>query len=335
MKLSIIIPCFNCEPTIIKTIYSILNSIDINEYEVICIDDASVDKTRDLLRQIERKFPHVVKILTLEINMGVSYARNYGLINAKGDWILFVDSDDSASISNIEQIIDTSNSSDLLIFNHLYLDLPTFNYGLDWGTLDKIGIVNLAKKFLCNPVGNSIITHCWAKIYKRDFLNQNTLRFDENLSIYEDLKFVAECLIYANEIKIVNQTIYTHHPSNGLGMNFEKFPLDFTPALMTLAKIITDEPNSKYIKSAYTAFIAKTLMLSSRIPPRRVHLFLKAIKINGDMIINSSIKNKFLKVFFLLKLYQVRPLFYLLILQFNIFQRLFCLLRRNNFRSPK
>ena len=280
-------------------------------------------------------FPNIIKIFNLELNMGVSHARNCGLINANGDWILFVDSDDRASLSNIEFILDSSNSSDFIIFNHLYLDLLPFNYGVNSGVLNKAGIIKLIKKFLSNPVGNSIITNCWAKIYQRGFLNQNAIRFDENLSIYEDIKFVAECLMHASKLKLVTETIYTHYPSNGLGMTFEKYPIDFIPALKILSKIITDEPNSNYLKSAYTAFIAKTLMLSSRIPPRRLHLFIKAIKINGKMILSSNVKNDFLRIIFLLKLYKVKPLFYLLILQFNILQRFFGLLRRNNFRRSK
>lgn len=335
MKLSIIIPCFNCESTIINTISSIVNSIDINEYEVICINDASVDNTLNLLRKIELNFPNIIKIFNLKLNMGVSHARNCGLINANGDWILFVDSDDIASLSNIELIIDTSKSSDFLIFNHLYLDLLPFNYGVDSESLNKEGIINLTKKFLRNPVGNSIITHCWAKIYQRSFLNQNSIRFDENLSIYEDVKFVSECLFHANQLGIVNQTIYTHYPSHGLGMNFEKYPLDFMPALKMLSEIITDEPNSNYFKSAYTAFIAKTLMLAFGLPPRRLYLFIKAIKINGNMIFSSDVKNKLLRTVFLLRIYKVKPLFYFLILKFNVLQRFFGLLRRNNLRRTK
>lgn len=86
MKLSIIIPAFNSEKTINKSLEAVFNS-DLKDFEVTVIDDASKDKTRDIVQ----KFP--CRLICLERNSGPAYARDVGRRNAKYDVSVFIDSD--------------------------------------------------------------------------------------------------------------------------------------------------------------------------------------------------------------------------------------------------
>ncbi|HCL4438286.1 TPA: glycosyltransferase [Clostridium botulinum] len=98
---SAVIPCYNCENFIEETVSSLLSQT-IQLKEIILINDASTDNTAEILRQIEEKNKDIVKVIDLKKNKGASYARNYGVKISRGDYILFMDSDDVAELMLIE-----------------------------------------------------------------------------------------------------------------------------------------------------------------------------------------------------------------------------------------
>jgi len=87
---SVIIPAYNAENYIEKAIQSVLEQTYPN-FEVIVIDDNSTDRTVDVVREFRDER---IKLLVNEQNMGPSYSRNRGIIEAKGEWIALLDSDD-------------------------------------------------------------------------------------------------------------------------------------------------------------------------------------------------------------------------------------------------
>jgi len=104
-SISCVIPCYNCQNFISKTVESIITQT-IKPQEIILVNDASIDNTLDILKRIESQYLNKVRVLDLEKNQGASYARNYGVENAKGKYILFMDSDDIAEITLIEEYLD-------------------------------------------------------------------------------------------------------------------------------------------------------------------------------------------------------------------------------------
>ena len=91
MRLSVIIPAYNCADTVGETIDSILAQ-DISFMEVIVVNDGSTDRTGDVLREYAQKEKRV-RIFTTQ-NKGPAHARNYGIAAAQGEYIAFADSDD-------------------------------------------------------------------------------------------------------------------------------------------------------------------------------------------------------------------------------------------------
>lgn len=104
-SISCVIPCYNCQNFISKTVQSLINQT-IQPQEIILVNDASIDNTLDILKRIESQYLNKVRVLDLEKNQGASYARNYGVENAKGRYVLFMDSDDIAEPTLIEEYID-------------------------------------------------------------------------------------------------------------------------------------------------------------------------------------------------------------------------------------
>jgi len=115
MLLSIIIPLFNKAGSINTTIESILTQ-DFKDYEIIVVDDGS----RDHGAEIVRKINDVRISIFRKENGGPSSARNYGVTRAKGDWVLFLDADDTlvpGALSLAEQLIKRVKNVDIFTFN--------------------------------------------------------------------------------------------------------------------------------------------------------------------------------------------------------------------------
>lgn len=94
MKLSIIVPVYNVEKFLPRCLDSLLcQGLNVEEYEIICVDDGSLDHSAQILADYEARNPDIIKTVTLE-NQGLGSARNTGIRVAKGEYITFVDSDD-------------------------------------------------------------------------------------------------------------------------------------------------------------------------------------------------------------------------------------------------
>lgn len=87
--LSIVVPCYNATIYIQRCLESLLNQ-DLDNYEIICVNDASTDNTLGLLQEYERKYPNI-RVISHECNKRQGGARNTGIKNARGRYIGFVD----------------------------------------------------------------------------------------------------------------------------------------------------------------------------------------------------------------------------------------------------
>jgi glycosyltransferase involved in cell wall biosynthesis len=101
LKISVIIPAYNAQNTIIKCLDSVITQ-SYNIYEIIVIDDGSTDNTANIIEDISKQNELKNIHLHRQLNSGPSSARNYGIHVAKGDWIAFLDADDSWLINKIE-----------------------------------------------------------------------------------------------------------------------------------------------------------------------------------------------------------------------------------------
>ena len=189
MKLSIIIPAHNTEKYIGACIYSCVSHPDT---EVIIIDDNSTDKTYDIARNYQKHYnsdsmPYAIKILKQsELDKGVSKARNGGLDYAMGDYVWFVDSDDLINPDAIKYVLARCDGKENIVrFNH-------FRYYKAKDTLMKrfeqppYRIWFHERQFLWEVV--------WDRIYKRQFLLDHNIRFDESINFGEDQIFNLEAL---------------------------------------------------------------------------------------------------------------------------------------------
>ena len=191
---SIIMPCYNSQKYIGKTMNSILGQ-SFSDYELIMVDDGSTDETPALLDGYEKKYPEFVRVFHEE-NSGQSVARNLAMDNAKGEYILFWDSDDYADVDYIERLVMAArqNNSEVVISGSHYIDengvvIENLNYPVD-------RFPGYALRRL-SPHG---------KLYRLDYLNRHSIRFAPG-KLYEDNPFNFKALFLCKNQVILPYTV--------------------------------------------------------------------------------------------------------------------------------
>lgn len=123
MRLSIIVPIYKVEKYLSKCLNSLLDQdLDSSEYEIICINDGSPDNCKTIVLEYQQKNSNIVFID--QENQGVSVARNQGLEIAKGDYVLFIDPDDSIFENSLASVVEIADKNDLDV---LYLPLELYD----------------------------------------------------------------------------------------------------------------------------------------------------------------------------------------------------------------
>ena len=180
MKISIITPCYNAEPYIARTIQSVQNQT-ITDWEMIIVDDGSNDNSADIIKDFASKDARI-KLLQKE-NGGSASARNMGLAIAQGEFIQFLDADDTIEPTKIERQI-TLMEQELL--DVTYSDYCMVNE--DGTHEDKKGhTFNLFKLLIGWGLFGTIPFHAF--IYRHEFLRQNKILSSSEIREREDWDF--------------------------------------------------------------------------------------------------------------------------------------------------
>lgn len=214
---SVIVPAYNSETTIGRCLESLLNQTYKN-IEILVINDGSTDDTQSIVECYLKD--HRLQLFNEE-NGGVSRARNIGLDNAHGEYIIFVDADDYVEENLIELVLKHSDGMDLVFwgFSEEWLENDTKMRRV-WGennTSDimKEDLIQLyAKCFLNSPCN---------KLYKRNVIREHHVFFDTSISNGEDLKFNLD---YLNCMDVhgvfIDQALYHYVHSNTFSLSKQK-----------------------------------------------------------------------------------------------------------------
>ncbi|MGY3718135.1 glycosyltransferase family 2 protein [Sutcliffiella cohnii] len=190
---SVIIPAYNAEKVIDKTIESVLSQT-FSDFEVIVVNDGSKDRTSDIVQKYTVKDIRVR--LINQLNQGVSAARNKGIKEAKGSYISFLDSDDYYDIRFLEEMYMRIKSEDS--------DICYCGYN----RVTPEGKSKVITKFQKNDLLKSYIkgrirVHTSGWIIKKDLVDINGISFSEDLSWGEDFEFFCKVLVTANRFSYV------------------------------------------------------------------------------------------------------------------------------------
>ena len=258
--ISIILTTHNSKKEFIEeNIESILNQ-SYQDFEVLIVDDASKDECVAILEEATSRDERI-KLYKQRENVGVSVNRNFGIENAKGEYITFVDDDDFLKADFLKKLLFESEvaNADIVTCNFLRkigfeLSENPFNaesgavYSSS-GALEKVAAAVIDPKTRGTDINLLMLASAWGKMYKRSFLMDNKeVRFPEGMMGGEDAVFFIKALQTKNPpiLKMISDALYVYRK------NSDAFTVGFQPKL--------PEQNLERIRWFYKLSDGHTLM---------------------------------------------------------------------------
>lgn len=207
-QISIIVPVYNVEKYLSHCVESILAQT-YADWELLLVDDGSPDGSGRLCDDYANKDSRI-RVFHKE-NGGVSSARNLGLDNARGDWIIFVDSDDWIAKDTFEYCLNSIGCE-----NSVVTDVIRFG-------MDSVGgeesarseLKNMSKtEYVSKIVSRSTTLGVCGGLYRKELFDKTNIRFDEALISGEDWLVLLSLVIHAKSIAFIIKTLYYYFKDN-------------------------------------------------------------------------------------------------------------------------
>ena len=204
IKVSVIVPVHNSASYLSKCVDSLLAQT-LQEIEIILVDDASTDSSRDLMEEY-RSRSEKVRCLYLDENIRQGGARNRGMEIAQGEYIAFVDSDDFVEPDMCEALYAAAEGADMCGADY-WIDRD--------GALQDVRLTYGDGTEMTPEKKATFVSGCgyfWSRIYRRDLLEKYSLRFPEN-TFYEDAHFNFMTALYAKTCAKASGQYYHYYQS--------------------------------------------------------------------------------------------------------------------------
>lgn len=209
IRLSIIVPFYNVEPYIEQCIRSLYNQdIPLEEYEVICVDDCSPDRSRAIVERLQSDYP-TLKLIVHKENKCQGGARNTGLLHARGRYIWFVDSDDYIVPNCLSVLLANAEENQLEVLKFDFRKEPTDNN---------------CRKFFYSPVvpgselifdidtGEILLQKCDSVTHlliNANYIKEHQFKFAEHVQ-YEDDDYAYQIYAYSSRAMITPEVVYVN-----------------------------------------------------------------------------------------------------------------------------
>lgn len=304
-KISIVIPTYNSFEYM-KPLLDSLEAQKDKDFEIIIADDCSTDGTYLRLLEYSAKTSLIMRVYQNEKNSGPGISRNYGFSKAIGEYVTFVDSDDTVTddfISSLREIIDRE-APDCVIFDYTLVkgdrSKTVSSYsGAEEGISDK--------KHALVRSGSSI----WAKMFKKSVITDNSVTFPA-LFRHEDFCFVKKTISHCEKVFYLKKPLYKYIVRQGSVMSNddlekvmtakvafediekeigETYP-DETEAFFLLLVVYSATLGMAYIKSPRKEIKKYLEEIEPLYPNRKNNIYLKEFPMHTRRVINACEKKR-------------------------------------------
>lgn len=296
IKLSVIIPIYNCEEYIVECINSICSK-QTEDLQIICIDDCSQDNSLKMLKKLKEKYGNV-EIYRNETNLGQAVARNIGLAHVEGEYITFVDADDYIDIDVVKESVflaDTKQADVVLFDTYMFAD-KQFPYTFDCKERIKKNTYLQEKgiDLLCAMIKNREMSGVvWGSIYKRKFLKEYRIKFIEG-GQHEDIPFIFNALLDAAKVAYFHKIGYYYRQRCGSTIyspNYEKLLYGLIRGYTNMQSVWENYKRENPCRKTDTEYINQYFhIIENMIEERYVH-YLSCENVQTDEFITRQIQH--------------------------------------------
>lgn len=210
-KISIIVPIYNVEKYLDDCLKSIIEQTYKN-LEIILINDGSTDNSLKICYKYKKIDKRI--ILIDNKNHGVSYSRNKGIDVATGKYIVFIDSDDTIDKNYISELANVNKEDfyDIVMVNFKDVFIENDKKRVEYNNID---VNSLSGKFFNDYYYiKSIVRSPWGKLFKRDIIEKNNIKFPVEISLGEDYVFNMQYYRFVKQYRYVNKYLYNYFHRN-------------------------------------------------------------------------------------------------------------------------
>ena len=221
---SLILPVYNVEKYVKRCVSSLLRQ-EYTDYEIILVDDGSTDSSGSICDKLADKNNNIFAYH--KENGGLSDARNYGMDRAKGNYILFIDSDDWVDEKLLISLHNHLNKSNVDILKFGFQKMQEGNYKNTFFSYFNIGVYDrrqIEETILPYTIGpkrlfcyeQNACKSVWSHVYSLNFLRENNIRFvSEREILNEDYLFNLHTLLYAKSLEVTHYILYYYDYREG------------------------------------------------------------------------------------------------------------------------
>lgn len=296
VKISIIVPIYNAMDFLDQCLNCIINQT-MTEIEIICVNDGSTDMSVEIIKKFQVKDSRI-KLIEQD-NAGGGVARNRGMQEARGEYLLFLDADDFFEPDLCDRVYRRAveKSADIVIFKADQFDMRIGEYlPLDYVCYSE-HFDKEVFSYKNNPdrIFNSFHNCPWNKLFLHDFVKKNHIKF-QNLHRTNDLLFTCSSLILAKRITILD-AILVHYRvgySGNCQTTNHEYPLDFYYAFKALKDMLIncevyEEVNRSFINWAMEGCVYNVQSIGTFNAFKECYSFLKR---EGFHSLNIELRDK-------------------------------------------
>ncbi len=207
---SVIMPVYKTEPFIAQTIQSVARQT-YDAIELICVNDGTPDAAFDICAEFQKQHPWI-RLVDNGENRGLEYTRNHGLDEARGEYVLFLDSDDILVPEALERLVKSAeeNRADMVMSGYAMLyedkEVPVLFSPL----VKEYMTTQVFSQLVLEVVPWNLVSCIGTKLYRRSLIEDSKLRFDKKYQYNEDAAFIIGCLLVGERIACVNEPLYKY-----------------------------------------------------------------------------------------------------------------------------
>lgn len=254
MKFSVIVPIYNVEDYLRECVDSVLAQ-DFRDYEIILVDDGSPDNCGKICDEYAEKYPRI-KTIHKE-NGGLSDARNFGIKEAKGEYLIFLDSDDywegTNVLSDLSDILEKDNYPDLILHGYTINNDKNIKCPIKLEIQENKGFENDFEYLVSNHI---YVSNAWTKIIKKDILINNNLFFEKGI-LHEDMPYSFDLSLLIKTYSVYNSHFYQYRlrGSSITGTISKNNIRDLSRSILNKLNILESGDSTEKIKEGLKIYI--------------------------------------------------------------------------------